>query len=44
VRRFRVAVRANGPQTAVTILDTAGNLDKGETGKRVASQLLAELR
>ncbi|MFM7505209.1 MAG: outer membrane protein assembly factor BamC [Rubrivivax sp.] len=44
VRRFRVMVRASGPQTAVTILDAAGNVDKGETGKRVALQLLGELR
>lgn len=44
VRRFRVVVRANGAQTVVAILDAAGNVDKGETGKRVASQLFAELR
>jgi outer membrane protein assembly factor BamC len=44
VRRFRVVVRANGAQTVVAILDTAGNVDKGENSKRVASQLFAELR
>ncbi len=44
VRRFRVVVRANGPQTVVAILDSAGNVDRGENGKRVASQLFAELR
>jgi outer membrane protein assembly factor BamC len=44
VRRFRVVVRANGAQTVVAILDAAGNVDKGETGKRVASQLFTELR
>jgi outer membrane protein assembly factor BamC len=43
-RRFRVAVRANGPQTVVAILTQAGAADTGETGKRVAAQLLAELR
>lgn len=44
VKRFRVVVRANGPQTVVAILDNAGLVDKGETAKRVAPQLLAELR
>jgi outer membrane protein assembly factor BamC len=44
VRRFRVVVRANGAQTVVAILDAAGNVDKGETGRRVASQLFGELR
>lgn len=44
VRRFRVAVRANGAQTVVAILTQAGAADTGENGKRVASQLLAELR
>jgi outer membrane protein assembly factor BamC len=44
VRRFRVAVRANGPQTLVAILTSAGVADRGETGQRVAAQLLAELR
>jgi len=44
VRRFRVAVRANGPQTVVAIMTQAGTADTGENGKRVASQLLAELR
>ncbi|MFN9745192.1 MAG: outer membrane protein assembly factor BamC [Betaproteobacteria bacterium] len=44
VRRFRVVVRANGAQTVVAILDAAGNVDKGETGKRVAAQLFGELR
>jgi outer membrane protein assembly factor BamC len=43
-RRFRVAVRANGPQTVVAIMNQAGAADTGETGKRVAAQLLAELR
>jgi outer membrane protein assembly factor BamC len=43
-RRFRVAVRANGPQTVVAILTQAGAADTGDNGKRVASQLLAELR
>jgi len=44
VRRFRVAVRANGPQTVVAIMNSAGAADTGENGKRVAAQLLAELR
>jgi outer membrane protein assembly factor BamC len=44
VRRFRVVVRANGAQTVVAILTSAGAVDQGENGKRVASQLLAELR
>ncbi len=44
VRRFRVAVKASGAQTVVAILTSAGVADKGENGKRVASQLLAELR
>ncbi len=44
VRRFRVAVRANGAQTVVAILTQAGAADTGENGKRVAQQLLAELR
>jgi outer membrane protein assembly factor BamC len=43
-RRFRVAVRANGPQTVVAILTAQGTADTGETGKRVAAQLLGELR
>jgi outer membrane protein assembly factor BamC len=44
VRRFRVVVRANGAQTVVAILTSAGAVDQGENGKRVASPLLAELR
>jgi outer membrane protein assembly factor BamC len=44
VRRFRVAVRANGPQTVVAIMNSAGAADSGENGMRVAAQLLAELR
>jgi outer membrane protein assembly factor BamC len=44
VRRFRVFVRANGQQTLVTILTSTGGLEQGETGQRVAAQLLAELR
>jgi outer membrane protein assembly factor BamC len=44
VRRFRVAVRANGAQTVVAILTSAGAADQGDNGKRVAAQLLAELR
>jgi len=44
VRRFRVAVKANGPQTVVAILTSSGAADQGENGQRVAAQLLAELR
>jgi len=44
VRRYRVFVRANGQQTLVAILTSTGGPEQGETGKRVAAQLLAELR
>lgn len=44
LRRFRVLVKANGPQSVVAILNAGGTVDKGENSKRVASQLLAELR
>jgi outer membrane protein assembly factor BamC len=42
--RYRIAVKANGEKTLVSVLTSAGTADSGEIGKRIAAQLVTELR
>ncbi len=43
-QRFRVAVKAAGNQTNVTIQKTTGEADTGENAKQIAERLLKDLR
>ncbi len=42
--RYRIAVKANGDKTVVAVLTSAGAVDVGENGKKIAAQLAKELR
>jgi outer membrane protein assembly factor BamC len=42
--RYRIAVKASGNKTLVSVLTSAGAADTGENGKRIAAQLTNELR
>jgi outer membrane protein assembly factor BamC len=42
--RYRIAVKANGDKTVVAVLTSAGAADVGENGKKIAAQLVNELR
>ena len=42
--RYRVTVKATGDKSLVSVLTSAGAADTGENGKRIAEQLVAELR
>ena len=42
--RYRVVVKAEGERSTVTVLDNQGAPENGETGKRITSLLLDELK
>ena len=42
--RYRIALKANGNKTAVSVLTSAGAADSGENGKNIAALLIKELR
>ena len=42
--RYRVALKASGGKTTITVLTSAGGTDVGENGQRIATQLVNELR
>ena len=42
--RYRIAVRDRGEKTRVEVLDASGGADTGDNARRIASQLVAELR
>lgn len=42
--RYRVAVKGDGGKTTVSVLNSAGAADSGENARRIAQQLVAELR
>jgi outer membrane protein assembly factor BamC len=42
--RYRVALKASGGKTTITVLTSAGGADVGENGQRIATQLVNELR
>lgn len=43
-QRYRIAVKAQGEKTVVSVQTSAGNADVGEPGTRIVSQLVNELR
>ena len=44
VLRYRVAVKATGPGTTVTVQDGKGALDNSENARRIVARLQEELR
>lgn len=42
--RYRIAVKANGDKSVVAVLASTGAVESGENGKKIASQLVTELR
>lgn len=42
--RYRITVKASGDKTLVTVLTSAGAGDTGENGRRIAAQLINDLR
>ena len=42
--RYRIALKASGGKTTLTVLTSAGAPDTGDNAKRIAAQLLNELR
>ena len=42
--RYRVALKANGAKTTISVLTSAGAPEPGENGKRIVAQLVRELR
>lgn len=42
--RYRISVQGSGSKSTVKVLTSSGGADVGENGKRIAAQLLAELR
>lgn len=42
--RYRIALKANGAKTTLTVLTSAGAPEAGDNGKRIVTQLLNELR
>jgi len=43
-QRYRIAVKAQGEKTVVSVLTSAGNAEVGEPGTRIVNQLVNELR
>jgi outer membrane protein assembly factor BamC len=44
VVRYRIAVKAGGPKTTVSVLTSAGAPEAGENGQRIVTQLVNELK
>ncbi len=42
--RYRIALKANGAKTTISVLTSAGAPEPGENGKRIVAQLVRELR
>jgi len=42
--RYRIALKAEGAKTHITVLTSAGAPEAGENGKRIVAQLVSELR
>jgi hypothetical protein len=42
--RYRVALKGDERKTTVSVLTSAGGIDVGENGRRIAERLVVELR